>query len=368
MMLAAPAPRSIRHRDPYPATQSATPQDVIERRTDPAYLAPAETTEPFERLATVRFSTQRLASGPEVEVGDTTDGKHERFWLSGPRRAGRCSGTRGRGVTVYVIDTGCRTTHGELAGRAVAVAAPGSSYRSGSDDHGHGTHVAATIAGSRFGIASQARLVCIKALSERNEGRSTDVIAGVQMAIRMHRAGLQRGLRGNGVVSISLGVRAPRRYWALDRALEEARRHGLVGVVAAGNAGGDACEFTPARARAAITVAATGKDGTLAKFSNRGRCVTVAAPGVHVWSATTGADDQYGRSSGTSMAAPFVSGLVALLLGNEPGLRMEEVARRLRWIGKVGDRAGSESLKRQLPVVSVEGYCQYELGRPARFE
>lgn len=355
LRLAAPAP-SLIDRTP---EEASTRTQTTSRESEKNSWEPQETPDSFERTATIRFSPHTLRNGAQVVVGHAVNGKRERFWLSRPRRAAQCSRTRGRGVTVYVIDTGCRITHTELAGRAVAVAAPGSRFSSGADDHGHGTHVAATIAGRRFGLASDARVVCIKALSERNEGSSGDVIAGIQLAVRMHERGRRGGHEHGAVISISLGVRAPRRYKALDRALGEAQRHGLVAVVAAGNAGGDACSFTPARASAAVTVAATGKDGGLAHFSNRGPCVTVAAPGVHVWSAIREGDDRYGRSSGTSMAAPFVSGLAALVLANEHGLRTEQVMRRLKWIG--GARGGRR--RQSLPVVSVDGYCQYEWRR-----
>lgn len=272
-------------------------------------------TDDFERLGTLIFSRD----GTHARANSTTHGP-EHVSLAEQALSRRCAGTQGRGVTVYVIDTGCETGHAELSGRATAVAAPGSRFRDGRDDHGHGTHAAARAVGRRVGVAGAASVVCIKALDERNRGTAGDVVAGLELATRMQRA---RG--GWGVASVSLGVRVGKGYTMLDEAVGRARRGGLVVVAAAGNAGGDACEFSPARASAAVAVAAVGRGGKVARFSNRGACVDVFGPGVHVWSAGIGG--RYARASGTSMAAPYVSGVVALLLGEGVG-RVDKVVRK----------------------------------------
>lgn len=291
----------------------------------------------FQRISNLSFYPDRTAA--VAHDGGVVD-------LSAQKTARRCSKHGGEGVTVYVIDTGCRSSHEQLRGRVHTMVAPGSAYISGEDDHGHGTHVAATIGGRDFGIAPRAKLVCIKALSERNEGSAHDVVAGVQLAMRLHKAE-----HGPGVISISLGGRAGRRKTALDAAVDAASRAGLSFVVAAGNAGADACAFTPGRARMAITVAAVDERGKVAGFSNSGGCVSVGAPGVRVWSAVADGDDAYGVSSGTSMAAPFVSGLVALLVGDNGRTRPRTVRKWLREIGFTGDDG--------VPVVSAKEFCEW---------
>lgn len=184
--------------------------------------------------------------------------------------------------------------------------------------------MAATIAGRDFGIAPSAQITCIKALSGANTGSSTDVISAID-----HVISLKASSSAPTIISISLGVAAPAAYTALDRAVTRAAVAGITAVVAGGNAAGDACTFTPARAPGAVTVAALAGEG-LASFSNAGRCVDVAAPGVAVRSAYHEGDGAYASSSGTSMAAPFVSGVAALVLGEAPRMRPREVLREIR--------------------------------------
>lgn len=235
-------------------------------------------------------------------------------------------------------------------------------------------------------------MTCLKALSATNDGSSADVIS----AIGVVTAWAAAHPRSPVVMSVSLGVAASRWFTALDGAINGAYHAGVLPVISAGNAGRDACAFTPARAAHALTVAALdggGGEGWLARgavrpnataaaaargwgpggsvaaaavrrpatvagaavvpaaaaagaawtpptggapplpprppfsarsaprlapFSNRGRCVSLAAPGVDIWSAHNAGDDAYAMASGTSMAAPHVSGLAALVWAENP--------------------------------------------------
>lgn len=282
---------------------------------------------PFVRVSTLQFmsNTAFTPAGERVTL---------------PKRS--CRTPTASPVVVYIIDTGCNESHEQLRGRVVSRLAPKSSFHSSRDEHGHGTHVAALIAGRDFGVAPSASLVCYKALSDANTGTARDVVAALDHISRTHNRSLP------AVVSISLGVRAARRYTRLDRAISGAARNGLIPVVAAGNAGVDACTYTPARAHMAITVAATAHDGRIATFSNWGGCVDVAATGVGVWSAI-GSSNLYGVSSGTSMAAPVVSGLIALRLAEKGRLSLPDIRHWLRSISHPIEG---------VPVVTPDMYCK----------
>lgn len=244
----------------------------------------------------------------------------------------KCYPRRGAGTRIFVIDTGCRASHEQLRGRVQTLASPGSPYKNGNDDHGHGTHVAATIAGRDFGVAKSAKVTCIKALSNTNSGSSKDVVAAINHVIFLKEKEYRNPTERPEafLMSISLGVKAPKSYSALDRAVGRAARAGIVPIIAAGNMAGDACTFTPARAPGAITVGALAGQKKLASFSNRGKCVAMVAPGVSIRSAYHNADWSYARSSGTSMAAPHISGIAALILGERPGLRPRDVLREMQ--------------------------------------
>lgn len=260
--------------------------------------------------------------------------KHRVLRQNAAAEYSNCFRNKGANVYVFVIDTGCRTTHEQLQGRAIAYRAPGSNFVSGDDDHGHGTHVAATIAGRDLGVAKSAKIICVKAMSNQNTGSSVDVISAIEHIIGVKQRATMSGNRQSAyILSISLGVQASPAYSALDRAVTRAAKIGIIPVIAAGNSGLDACAFTPARARGAITVGAVSSKHAIASFSNRGPCVDVLAPGEQIRSAHCQADNAYARSSGTSMAVPFVSGMAALLLGDRSDLTRDQVLDELRLFG-----------------------------------
>ncbi|MFM8626516.1 MAG: S8 family serine peptidase [Actinomycetota bacterium] len=223
----------------------------------------------------------------------------------------------GTGVTAYVVDTGTRGTHVDFGGR-VEAGWNGTGDPGGGDGdcHGHGTHVAGTVAGSTHGVAKNATIVPIRVLSCSGSGYTSTIVAGIEWAITHHQAGTP------AVMNMSLGGGANS---ATDDAVAAAVADGIVVVVAAGNSNSNACDFSPARAPSAITVGATDSADAKAGFSNFGPCLDIWAPGVGTLSAYHTSNTATTTMSGTSMASPHVAGAVARLLASNPALTVSQV-------------------------------------------
>ena len=218
-------------------------------------------------------------------------------------------------VLVAVIDSGIDGSHPELAG---AIAASYDAVTG--DDHpdAHGTAMAGAIAAHAklMGVAPQVRLLAIRAFGPRTapEGTSFGILAGLDWAI-------QQGAR---VVNMSFaGPQDP----ALGEAIAKARKRGVVFIAAAGNAGPKSPPLYPGADPNVIAVTATDKDDHLFGKANRGSYVAVAAPGVDILTPAPHASMQL--STGTSVAAAHVSGIVALLIERKPSLRPDEVRKLL---------------------------------------
>ncbi|MEU0881038.1 S8 family peptidase [Lentzea sp. NPDC005914] len=217
-------------------------------------------------------------------------------------------------VTAYVLDTSIRITHQEFEGRA----ANGFDFidddNVAQDCHGHGTHVAGTIAGRTSGVAKKARLVGVRVLGCNGKADEDSVVAGIDWVTA-------NGVRP-GVVNMSLGK--PGQDGPMEQAISRSIRAGFTYVIAAGNDGRDACTYTPARLAEVITVGATDRNDHRSlwpqwgKASNWGRCVDIWAPGSDIRSASNADDVSTRLDSGTSMAAPSVTGAAALYLSTHP--------------------------------------------------
>jgi subtilisin family serine protease len=208
----------------------------------------------------------------------------------------------GAGVRVYVIDTGIQADHPDFGSRASF--AVNTVDRDDGDANGHGTHVAGTIGGTTYGVAKLATLVGVKVLNRAGSGTMAGVIAGVNWVAEHHVA-------DKSVANMSLGGGSTP---ALDTAVDDLVASGVFVSVAAGNNNGDACNYSPAKAPAAFTVAASDSSDRKASFSNHGPCVDAYAPGVSVPSDWIGSGTN--TISGTSMAAPVVAGIAALYLAD----------------------------------------------------
>ena len=242
-------------------------------------------------------------------------------------------------VVVGVVDTGIRHTHRDLADRmwvnpleiaGNGIDDDGNGYiddihginainGSGNaiDDNDHGTHVAGTIAasandaGDHVGVAFNVRLMALKFLDTNGSGTTSDAIACIEYAVSQGVDVLNNSWGGGGYSA------------ALEDAIAQANAAGTLFVAAAGNdaSNNDNVPAYPAGYAQPnlVSVAAIDRRGELASFSNFGASsVHLAAPGVAIFSTTAGTDSAYGSFSGTSMAAPHVSGVAALLKSRWP--------------------------------------------------
>ncbi|KAL8277406.1 hypothetical protein RQP46_010246 [Phenoliferia psychrophenolica] len=228
-------------------------------------------------------------------------------------------GQGGEGVDAYVIDTGVNIGHADLAGRA----SWGKTIPKDPDQdlNGHGSHVAGTIAGTKYGVAKQAHIIAVKVLGAGGSGTMSDVVAGVAWAAdaaysKAQAAKATKDSKHKGsVANMSLGGgKSP----ALDSAVDAAVEDGLHFAVAAGNDNKDACSYSPAASPLAITVGASTIADERAYFSNHGPCVDVFAPGLNILSIWNTGNQSLNTISGTSMASPHVAGLAAYFLSLYP--------------------------------------------------
>ncbi|KAF9174428.1 hypothetical protein BGX20_011317 [Mortierella sp. AD010] len=210
----------------------------------------------------------------------------------------------GSGVTAYIIDTGVYPGHSEFGGRATM----GANFVTGSantDENGHGTHVAGTIGGTKYGIAKKVKIVGVKVLDADGSGTNSGVIAGMDWVAA-------RAIPGKSVVNMSLGGG---RSTAVNSAAQRLYNADIPLIVAAGNsATTNACNGSPSGADNTFTVAASDKTDTVASFTSYGSCVEIFAPGVGITSSWIGSYTATNTISGTSMATPHVVGVAALYL------------------------------------------------------
>ncbi len=219
---------------------------------------------------------------------------------------------KGERILIAVIDSGIDAGHPELAG---VIAGRFNALETDDTAHSHGTGIAGAMAARAklMGAAPAAQILAVRAFGT-NEGTTFNILKGLDWAA------------SNGARIINMSFAGPKDP-VIARSLAAARGKGIVLIAAAGNAGPRSAPLYPAADPNVIAVTATDADDKLFANANRGRHITVAAPGVDLLLPAT--DGTYQVTSGTSFAAAEVSGAVALLLERRPDLDPDAVRRIL---------------------------------------
>ena len=255
----------------------------------------------------------------------------------------------GTGVTVFVVDSGIRTTHVDF--QQTSIICGYSAFPTETEDgrvdaacddaSGHGTHVAGTIASQTYGVAKGATLVTVKILDRNGGGSSTTLLGGIEYMIQYRNTHPTTPMVANLSLESSYST-------IVNDAVASAIRNNIVMVVAAGNENTNACTKSPSSTPGAITVGASRsaapKSPVLsfftqfipfrrlerrAAYSNYGSCVDLFAWGSNVEGLGISSTTDVVSKSGTSMATPHVTGAVSLLLQRDPSLTPAEIETRL---------------------------------------
>lgn len=225
----------------------------------------------------------------------------------------------GNQVVVAVLDTGVDYNHSFLKNRIVEGYDVVGNDPDPMDVHFHGTHVAGIIVNSS---PSNVRIMPIRVLNEEGKGYDFQIAQGVYYAVD----------HGAHVINMSLSGKGYSSY--LAAAIEYALERNVSVVVAAGNETADTALYYPAAEQKAIVVSATDQNDQLAKFSNTGSSIDLSAPGVEIMSTVPG--EKAAILSGTSMSAPYVSSVVAMLKAEDSNRTVQDIEQLLK--ANVDDR------------------------------
>ncbi len=332
-----PDATSETHLDNYYVVSNPTGDINLERKLD--RLGTVVYTEPNETISLEPFI--------EVEELVTGSGKRSSLSINDPLTSEQWAmevldmddyyrllqqQTPKKKAKVVILDTGVDGKHEDLDDNYFSIE---SQYDD--DPHGHGTHcagIAAGVTNNGLGIGSLAgtndkspfvEVSSVKVLNAGGMGTQKTIIAGI----------IEATDEGADVISLSLGGRSnPSSQRAYSAAVEYAHRSGAIVVAAAGNSNRDAIDYAPANAKGMITVAAVDQLLLRAPFSNRTDkiAMAIAAPGVGIYSTVPG--NGYKSYSGTSMACPFVAGLLGVMKSLDPSLDYKEAYRIINRTGR----------------------------------
>ena len=216
----------------------------------------------------------------------------------------------GTNVDAWVLDTGVRTTHNEFGGRASTATDCGYGTV---DGHGHGTHVAGSLGGASYGVAKNVTIKSIKVCSDQGSCPTTNTSCGLNY--------VTNNFSGDSVGNYSIGGGFSQ---TSNDNMAAPIAAGVFFAVAAGNAGQNACNYSPASEPTAYTVGCSRSNDSSCGY-NGGSCVDIVAPGYNILSAWYTGNSATATISGTSMSSPHVAGAGALVLDEYPGYSPAQV-------------------------------------------
>ncbi len=238
-------------------------------------------------------------------------------WGHGPLGAAECwKTTRGKGVKVAVLDTGCDMNHVDLKAQVIASKDFTGSRNGASDVQGHGTFCAGEIAAAENGVgtigfAPECQIIVAKVLSDGGSGATTWINAGGDWAVA----------QGADVISMSLGGPSPDSQSAA--AVKRWTEAGVIVCAAAGNEGpGNNTVGYPGGFPECVCVGAVGSNLSIASFSSRGSPLYACGPGVNIRAPLPG--NRTGTMSGTSMSTPYLAAVAALWIASHPEIPKKE--------------------------------------------
>ena len=323
----------------YEVTCRADEQESVMRelrRQGAVYIEPNEDIQVMPFLTATGESTRPVDLNTDLGIDDPEVGQQWAMQVLEMKQYYRLlQDLRPKKVAkIAILDTGVDGRHEDIADNYFSV-----EKRYDNDPVGHGTHcagIAAGVTNNGLGIGSLAgvggkhfvELTSIKVLNSGGMGTQKSIIAGIIEAVD----------EGVDVISLSLGGYSNQsRQRAYNQAVKYATDNGVIVVAAAGNSNRAATDFAPANAKGIITVAAVDDLLLRAPFSNKNHGIAqpLAAPGVNIFS--TIPNGNYRAYSGTSMACPFVAGLLGVMRSIDPGISPKEAYEVLQRSGKVGN-------------------------------
>lgn len=312
-------------------------------------LGVAESLSLTEDVRVFALENEEVDSAGHSQVGAMSSGANSQIGADLVQAAGNT----GSGRKVVILDTGYNYLHPELS----------SSYLGGEDfvnndsdpmdDQGHGSHVAGIITADGIdpnakGVAPDAGVIAGKVLDSNGSGYFSDVIAGIYWAVNG-----PDGIYGTAddfgadAISLSLGTGSPYVYKGfcdgvlpdLTNAIKYATQKNMTVAVAAGNSGSAGVSI-PGCISYSTTVGAVNSSDKVASFSGRGNALDIMAPGVNIFSSILGS--AYATWSGTSMATPMITGVIALVKNAHPAYTQSQVENRLFSTAKDLGRTGKD--------------------------
>jgi len=236
-------------------------------------------------------------------------------------------GAAGKGIEVHVIDTGVYCEHANFDNNRCKFTKDFTGEGT-FDGNGHGTHVSSTAVGGIHGIAREATVEGVKVLRSNGSGSFANVIAGIAYSAASARTGRK--------IVVNLSVGGPMSQ-AVNDAVDEGHKAGMVMAIAAGNSNRDACSDSPSSASLAFTVMSSDSADVRSTFSSYGKCCKLFAPGTGITGAWINQGPRGTNTiSGTSMAMPHVAGISAKVWSANPSFTNVDVQNYILRSGNLG--------------------------------